>query len=71
MKINAKAVNELIKIKFNNNQTLFANEINVDRTHLNRVLKANGNGGGAVICGGIIKYCEDNNLNYKDYIFLE
>ncbi len=71
MKINVKAVNDLIKNKFDNNQTLFAKEINADRTHLNRVLRANGNGAGAVICGGIIKYCEDNNLDYKDYIFLE
>lgn len=71
MKINVNAVNDLIKIKFNNNQTLFAKEINADRTHLNRVLRANGSGAGAVICGGIIKYCDDNNLDYKDYIFLE
>lgn len=71
MRINVMAVNKLIELKFNNNQTLFAKKINADRTHLNRVLRANGNGAGAVICGGIIKYCEDNNLNYKDYIFLE
>lgn len=71
MKLNVEKVNELIKRKFNNNQTLFAKEISADRTHLNRVLRSNGNGAGAVICGGIIRYCEENNLNYKDYIFLE
>jgi hypothetical protein len=71
MRLNVKNVNDLIQKKFNDNQTLFAKEINADRTHLNRVLRSNGIGAGAVICGGIIKYCEENNLNYRDYIFLE
>lgn len=71
MKLNVEMVNKLIENKFDNNQTKFANAINADRTHLNRVLRNNGYGAGAIICGGIIKYCDENKLNYKDYIFLD
>lgn len=71
MKLNSKAIKKLLKEKFDNNITLFAKEINVDRTHLSRVIRSNGNGAGAVVCGGVIRYCNKNNLDYKDYIFLE
>lgn len=71
MKLNVARVNELIENKFGNNQTKFANAINADRTYLNRVLRNNGYGAGAIICGGIIKYCDEHKLNYKDYIFFE
>ncbi len=68
MEINIEALSNLLKEKFNNNQTVFAQEVGIDRTHVNKVFKNNGKGAGAMFCGAIIKYCNENNLNYKDYI---
>lgn len=68
MEINIDALKRLLKEKFNNNQTAFSKEIGINRTHVNKVLKNNGKGAGSIFCGAIIKYCNDNNLNYKEYI---
>ena len=35
MEVNIKALNKLLKEKFNNNQTFFAQEVGIDRTHVN------------------------------------
>lgn len=72
MEVNIEALKKLLEEKFHNNQTLFAQELGLDRTHVNKVFKNNGKGAGAIFCGAIIKYCNENNLDYKDYfIFLE
>ena len=47
MEIKIEKINELLKIKFNNNQTLFAQTLGLERTHVNKVLKNNGKGAGA------------------------
>lgn len=70
MEVNIKALEILLKEKFNGNQSLFAEKTGLERTHVNKVFKNKGKGAGAIFCGAIIKYCEENNLNYKDYIFL-
>lgn len=71
MIINMKALLRLLKEVFNNNQSEMARVLGVQRTHLNKVFRSNGNGAGAVICGAIIKYCQKNNLDANDYIFFE
>lgn len=72
MEINIKELEKLLKKEFNNNQTLFAQKMGINRTHVNKVFKNKGKGAGATFCGAIIKYCNDNNLDYKKYIiFLE
>lgn len=72
MEVNIKELKNLLKERFNNNQTLFAQELGVDRTHVNKVFKNNGKGAGAMFCGAIINYCNNNDLDYKEYIiFLE
>lgn len=70
MKINTKNLKKLIKEEFEDNQTLFANTLKIDRSHLNKIINSDGNMAGAIVCGAIIKYCEIHNLNYRDYIFL-
>ena len=47
-----------------------AKVLGIEVSHVIKVFKNNGKGAGAKFCGAIIKYCEDNDLNYKDYIFL-
>lgn len=72
MEINIEELKELLIDKFNNNQTLFAQELGLNRTHVNKVFNNNGKGAGATFCGAVIKYCNDNKLDYRKYvIFLE
>lgn len=68
---NIEALSNLLKTHFDNNQSKMARALNVERTHLNKVFKSNGKGAGAIIYGAIIKYCDENNLDYKNYIFLD
>lgn len=68
---NIKALLILLEEKFDNNQSEMARVLNVERTHLNKMFKCNGKGAGATICGAIIKYCNENNLDYTKYIFLK
>ena len=69
MKLNMTSLKELLKKQFNNNQSEMAKAFKVERTHLNKIFNNNGRGAGATIYGAIIKYCNDNNLDYKTYIF--
>lgn len=69
MIINMKNLLKLLKDVFDNNQTEMARTFGVERSHLNKVLRSNGKGAGATMCGAIIKYCNRNNLNVDDYIF--
>ncbi|MBQ3413964.1 MAG: hypothetical protein IJH39_01150 [Clostridia bacterium] len=69
MILNMKSLLRLLKEVFNNNQTEMAKAFGVERSHLNKVLRSNGKGAGATMCGAIIKYCNRNNLNVDDYIF--
>lgn len=68
---NIEALLQLLKTKFNNNQSEMARMLKIERTHLNKMLNNNGKGAGATICGAIIKYCNENNLDYRRYIFLD
>jgi hypothetical protein len=70
MEINMGAFNTLLREKFNNNQSEMAKTLNVSRYQLNMVLNHNGKNAGKKIIGAIIKYCEKNNYNFRDYIFL-
>lgn len=71
MEVNIEALKELLKERFDGNQTVLAEEMKIERTHVNKVFKNNGKGAGATFCGAIIKYCNDNQLDYRKYIFLK
>ena len=70
MEINMGAFNTLLREKFNNNQSEMAKILNVSRYQLNMVLNHKGKNAGKKIIGAIIKYCDENNYNLRDYIFL-
>lgn len=70
MRVNIEELKRLLEEKFKGNQTAFAEATGLERTHVNKVFKNKGKGAGATFCGAIIKYCNDNNLNYHKYIFL-
>ena len=71
MQINVGNLRKLIQDKFNNNKTKFAETIGVSREYVSKLLNENKEIDSAKICNAIILYCENNNLNYRDYIFLE
>lgn len=70
MEVNVEALIKLLEVEFNNNQTEMAKAFGVSRYQLNTVLRKNGKGAGAFICGAIIKWCENHGRYYKNYIFL-
>lgn len=70
MEVNIEALKVLLEKIFKGNQTAFAEAMGLERTHVNKVFNNNGKGAGAIFCGAIIKYCNNNNLDYQKYIFL-
>lgn len=70
MRLNIEAILQLIKEKFRNNKTWFAETIGVDSSYLNSVLNKKAISHSPKICNGVMKYCQDNNLDYRKYIIL-
>lgn len=70
MKANITNIQKLIDENFNSNKSAFAEVINVERSQVSYILNNNGNGAGALFFGGLIKFCDDNNLDFRDFIFL-
>lgn len=71
MRVNIVNLNKLIKERFRGNKTFFAEILEIDRCYLNQILNGKINNNSSKVCNAIIKFCERNNLDYKDYIFLE
>lgn len=70
MQINIDALKQLIAEKFRNNKTFFADTILVDPGYLISILNGHRSNESAKVIRGIIKYCKQNGLDYKKYIFL-
>lgn len=68
MEINIEAVLELIKERFRNNKTYFAETIGVDPSYLNSVLNKKAISHSPKICRNIKKYCKENGLNPDEYV---
>ena len=71
MRVNVSNLLNLIEVRYRGNQSFFAEDAEIDRCYLNQLLNGKIDNNSAKICNKIIRYCERNNLNYKDYIFLE
>ena len=71
MELNIEALLNLIKEKFRNNKTFFAETIGVDPSYLNSVLNKKAISHSPKICKGVIRYCKENKMDYKEYIFLD
>lgn len=70
MRLNIVAILQLIEEKFRGNESFFAETIGVDRSYLNKILHKKVIDHSPKVCLGVIKYCMENNLNCKNYIFL-
>lgn len=65
---NVSELNKLVENRFAGNKSAFARAINMERSHVSHILK-DGTGAGAMFFGALMKYCEEENLEFKDYIF--
>lgn len=70
MRINIRTFLQLLKERFNGNQSKMAKVLGMSRPHINKIIKTKGRCAGIVACGAIIKYCDKNGLDFRDYIFL-
>lgn len=69
MEPNVKNIKNLINEKFNGNKAAFSKVIGVERSQISNLLNY-GNCCGAKFYGGLMVYCEENNLDFKNYVFL-
>lgn len=68
MKPNITELQKLVDNKFGGNKSDFANAIGVNRGQVSKVLK-DGNCAGSLFFGGLLAYCEKENLDFKEFIF--
>ena len=69
MGLNRSALQHLMDERFDRSYTKLSRAIGVDVAHVYRVLVKN-NTPGIKFFNGIIKWCTDNQLDYREYIFL-
>lgn len=70
MRLNIEATRQLIKEKYRNNKAWFAEELGVDRGYFSQILNEKCASTSKKVCDSMIIYCQKNNLNYLEYIFL-
>lgn len=68
MRINTSAVKGLIREKFRNNQTWFAEEIGMDPHYFNQIMAGKQNASSPKACRGVINYCKKNSLEITNFI---
>lgn len=71
MELNIPAFKELLEERFEGNQAKMARILKVSKYQLNSIFKNGGKGAGKKILGAIIKYCDTNELDFHEYIFLK
>lgn len=69
MSLNKYALRGLMNERFNSSYTKLSKAIGVDVAHVYRVLVKN-NTPGIKFFNGLMKWCTDNQLDYREYIFL-
>ena len=70
MKLNIKAINELIDTEYRSNVSWFADEIGINRSYLTMILNGKQRNDSAKVINNLCLYCKKKNLDYKKYIFL-
>lgn len=70
MELNICALKKLLEERFDNNQAKMARVFGISKYQLNIVLKNNGARAGKKFLGALIKYCDTNEIDFHNYIFL-
>lgn len=71
MKVNISNLRNFIKKKYRGNNSFFADEAQISRSYLSQLLNGSISNNSPKICNAIIRYCEKNNIDYKEFISLE
>lgn len=71
MEVNKKKIQYLMNKYCNGNYNEFARQLNLNVAHVHRTLNNPRSKAGPKFLGAIIKFCEKNNLDYKEYIFFK
>ena len=71
MEINMEAFIKLLEDRFDNNQAKMARIMKISRYQLNTIINNNGKKAGKKIIAAILKYCDTNELDFHNYIFLK
>lgn len=71
MKVNVSNLQSFIKEKYRGNYSFFAEEAEIERSYFNQLMNGKVSNTSPKICNAIIRYCEKNNINYKEFISLE
>ena len=69
LRLNKVALTDLLNTKFNGNFTKLAKELELDVAYVYRVLEKDRNCG-VKFYSCVMRWCNDNNVDYKRYIFL-
>lgn len=70
MEPNIIKIQNLVDKQFGGNKSAFGQTIGIERSQISRILK-DGTGAGAMFFGALMDYCDKNDLQFKDYIFLQ
>ncbi|RKO65756.1 hypothetical protein [Desulfofundulus salinus] len=70
MYLNKEKIKELMQVKAGGNYHEFARQLRIDVAQLHRVLNTQAKAGPKLL-GCFMRYCQDNGLDFKQYIFLE
>ncbi len=70
MFLEKEKVRELMVTKANGNYHEFSRQLGVDVAQLHRVLNTGSNAGPKLL-GKLMIYCQENNLDFNDYIFFK
>lgn len=70
MNINTEAFKKLVEENFQGSCNKCSKALNVAPSTIWRVLHGNNNAG-IKLLSNLMQYCNSNNINYEDYIFLE
>lgn len=68
MDLNKEAILVLIKERFRNNKTFFAETLGINRSYLNQILNGRKKTSSPKTVNRLIKYCKENDLDINDYI---
>lgn len=67
IKLNRESLKILLHVRFGGNYSAFARELDVDISHIYRVIKY-GTGGGKKIIGAVMNFCRREGLSFEEYI---
>ena len=70
MFLNKEKVRELMQKKAKGNYHEFARQLNLDVAQVHRVLNTTAKAGPKFL-GSLMKYCQENGLDFKQFIFLD